>query len=61
VGIGDVDFGVQVGIGLVGRVVAAVVAFVGSIVLARALGPGDYGVFCLLLAVVAFLDNPVTG
>jgi O-antigen/teichoic acid export membrane protein len=61
VGIGDVDFGVQVGIGLIGRVVAAVVAFVGSIVLARALGPSDYGAFYLLLAVVAFLDNPVTG
>jgi O-antigen/teichoic acid export membrane protein len=61
VGIGDTDFGVQVGIGFVGRVVGALLAFVGSIVLARALGPTDYGVFYLLLSVVAFLDNPMTG
>ncbi len=61
VGIGDTDFGVQVGIGFVGRVVGALVAFLGSIVLARALGPNDYGTFYLLLSVVAFLDNPMTG
>ena len=60
-GIGDADFGVQVGIGFLGRLVAAVVAFLGSIVLARALGPSDYGTFYLLLSIVAFLDNPVTG
>ena len=60
-GIGDTNFGVQVGIGFVGRVVGALLAFVGSIVLARALGPTDYGVFYLMLSVVAFLDNPMTG
>lgn len=59
--IGDADFGLQVGIGVAGRVVMAVVAFLGSIVLARELGPDGYGAFYLLLAVVAFLDNPVTG
>jgi len=61
VSIGDTDFGVQVSIGVVGRVVTALVAFLGSILLARVLGPESYGMFYLLLAVVAFLDNPVTG
>lgn len=59
--IGDTDFGVQVGIGVVGRVITAVVAFLGSILLARVLGPTGYGTFYLLMAVVALLDNPVTG
>lgn len=59
--IGDVDFGVQVGIGVLGRVVTVLVAFLGSILLARILGPTGYGSFYLLLAIVALLDNPVTG
>ena len=49
------------GIGFLGRVVGAVVAFVGSVILARVLGPTDYGAFYLLMSIVAFLDNPVTG
>jgi O-antigen/teichoic acid export membrane protein len=61
VGIGDTKFGVQVGIGVLGRVVAYVIAFVGSILLARVLGPDSYGVFYLMLSIVSFLDNPVTG
>lgn len=61
VSIKDADFGVQIGIGFLGRVVMALVAFAGSIVLARALGPAGYGAFYLLMAVVQFLDNPVTG
>lgn len=59
--IGDTDFGVQVGVGTLGRVVAYTVAFGGSILLARLLGPDDYGAFYLLLSIVAFLDNPMTG
>ena len=59
--IGDTDFGVQVGIGFVGRVVTLLVAFLGSIFLARILGPVGYGSFYLLMAAVEFLDNPVTG
>lgn len=59
--IGDTDFGVQVGIGVLGRVATALVALAGSIFLARILGPVGYGSFYLLLAVVRFLDNPVTG
>lgn len=60
-GIGDTDFGVQVGIGFVGRVVAMLVAFLGAILLARVLGPDGYGAFYILMAVVSMLDNPVTG
>ncbi len=60
-GIGDTDFGVQVGIGFVGRVVTMLVAFFGAILLARVLGPDGYGAFYILMAVVSILDNPVTG
>lgn len=59
--IGDTKFGVQVSIGAIGQAVTYAVAFVGSIVLARVLGPDRFGSFYLLLALVAFLDNLVTG
>ncbi|MBX0323119.1 oligosaccharide flippase family protein [Halomicroarcula sp. F13] len=59
--IGDTDFGVQVGIGFIGRVVTMLVAFLGAIVLARVLGPDGYGSFYILMATVSVLDNPVTG
>lgn len=59
--IGDTDFGVQVGVGFLGRVATALVALVGSVFLARVLGPAGYGGFYLSMAVVQFLDNPVTG
>jgi O-antigen/teichoic acid export membrane protein len=61
VSIGDSDFGVQVGVGFLGRVATALVALAGSIFLARVLGPAGYGGFYLIMAVVKFLDNPVTG
>ncbi len=57
----DAKFGVQVSIGLVGRLVAYILAFAGTILLARVLGPENYGAFYFLVAIVAFLDNPVTG
>jgi len=59
--IGDTDFGVQVGIGFVGRVVTMLVAFLGAILFARVLGPDGYGAFYILMAMVSILDNPVTG
>lgn len=59
--IGDTDFGVQVGIGFVGRAVTMLVAFLGAVLLARVLGPEGYGGFYILMAVVSVLDNPVTG
>lgn len=61
VSIGDTKFGVQLGIGVLGRVVMMLVAFAGAVILARELGPDGYGAFYLLLAIVSFLDNPVTG
>jgi len=61
VSIGDTDFGVQVGIGFLGRAITALVALIGSIFLARVLGPAGYGSFYLTLTVVRFLDNPITG
>lgn len=59
--VGDTEFGVQVSIGFVGEVATAAVGLVGSIVLARALGPGGYGLFTLALAIGNFFENPVNG
>jgi len=56
----DSGFGLQIGIGTVGKILGAGVAFVGSIVLARAIGDTGYGAFSLLLAISMFIDNPVT-
>lgn len=51
----------QVGIGVAGRAGTMVVAFVGSVVLARTIGDSGYGQFYFLLAVVSVVDNPFTG
>lgn len=59
--VGDTDFGLQVGIGFVGRIVMAVFAFAGSIVLGRILGPDGYGTFYFLMAIVLFAHNPING
>lgn len=59
--IGDTEFGAQVSIGFLGRTATLLVAFLGSIFLARALGPDGYGGYYLLAAVAGLLDNPVTG
>lgn len=59
--IGDTDFGLQVGIGFVGKIVTAVVAFGGSIILARLLGPDRFGEYYLLIAISSFLERPVIG
>jgi O-antigen/teichoic acid export membrane protein len=56
----DADFGLQVGIGVVGKTIGAAVAFAGSIVLARTIGDAGYGAFYFLLSISMFLDNPVT-
>jgi O-antigen/teichoic acid export membrane protein len=57
----DDGFGVQVGIGIVGRIAMALVAFGGSIVLARVLGPNKFGVFYAILAIASIIDRPITG
>lgn len=51
----------EVGIGFIGRVLAAAVAFLGSIAIARTIGDTGYGVYYTLLTFVAILDNPFTG
>jgi O-antigen/teichoic acid export membrane protein len=57
----DTDFRLQVGIGTVGNAVGAVVAFGGSVVIAREIGDANYGAFYLMMAIVAVMDNPITG
>ena len=59
--IGDSDFGVQVGIGVLGRVAKMIVAFLGSIYLARELGATGYGLYALFATIANVADNPVTG
>ena len=59
--IGDTDFGVQIGIGFVGKVVTAVLGLIGSIVVARIVGPAGYGVFYISLSLSQFIENPITG
>jgi len=59
--IGDSAFGVQVSIGLVGKVLTQVAGFVGSVALARVLGPGGYGLFYVALGIAKFFENPATG
>lgn len=59
--IGDTDFGVQVGIGFLGRTATLIVAFLGSIFLARVLGPDGYGSYYFIAALAGLLDNPITG
>jgi O-antigen/teichoic acid export membrane protein len=56
----DGDFGLQIGIGTLGKALGAGVAFAGSVVLARAIGDTGYGAFYFLLSISMFLDNPFT-
>lgn len=56
----DGDFGLQIGIGALGKAFAAAVAFAGSVILARTIGDTGYGAFYLLLSISMFLDNPFT-
>mgnify|MGYP006281355151 FL=1 len=59
--IGDSSFGLQVGIGTVGKTLTAIVGLIGSIALARVLGPASYGLFYVTLSIAQFLENPVSG
>lgn len=59
--IGDADFGVQIGLGFVGKVVTAILGFVGSIIVARIVGSAGYGVFYISMSISQFIENPVTG
>lgn len=59
--VGDTEFGVQIGIGFLGKVATAVIGLAGSIIVARIVGPAGYGIFYISLAISQFLENPVTG
>lgn len=59
--IGDTDFLKQVSIGVIGKMVAIIVGFIGSIVLARIIGPSGYGIFYLSLSISYFIQNPLRG
>lgn len=57
----DVSLGGETIKGTTAKFVTLAVGFVGSIVLARSLGPAAYGGFYALLAVVEIVDRPVRG
>ena len=54
-------FGVEVFKGFIGNILTAVIGFMGAIVFARILGPGGYGAFYVISAVVNLADNPMQG
>ena len=58
---GEADFGLEISRGVLAKFAMAGIGFVGSVVFARVLGPGGYGLFYLILTLVNVLDNPVTG
>lgn len=57
----EVSLGSETAKGTTAKLVTLVVGFIGSIVLARALGPAAYGGFYALLAIVEIVDRPVRG
>lgn len=59
--VGDTEFGVQVGIGFLGKVTTALAGIFASIVVARVVGPTGYGVFYISVAISNLLENPISG
>jgi len=59
--VGDTEFGVQVGIGFLGNVTVALAGLLGSIVVARIIGPTGYGVFYISVAISNLLENLISG
>lgn len=57
----NVKFGTQVSLGFIGKLLSMAVAFGGSIILARFVGPSIFGEYFLLLSIIMLLDNPATG
>lgn len=57
----DVNFGGQVGSGVLAQFTMAVIGFTGSVIFARVLGPAGFGGFYLLMAIVRILDRPARG
>lgn len=59
--IGNTDFGVQISIGFVGKIITAVLGLIGSILVARIVGPSGYGIFYISMSLSQFVENPITG
>lgn len=57
----DTSFGVQVGVGFFGILLTQLAGFIGSVILARAIGPSGYGLFYLSLSIANFFENPIKG
>ncbi|PSQ06193.1 polysaccharide biosynthesis protein [Halobacteriales archaeon QS_6_71_20] len=58
---GEADFGLEISRGVLAKFAMAAIGFAGSIVFARALGPGGYGAFYIVITLVNILNNPVVG
>lgn len=60
-GAGSMSLGLETLKGVSGKMVQAVLGFVGAVVFARVLGPADFGGFYLLLTLVQVTDRPLAG
>ncbi|SNZ06771.1 Membrane protein involved in the export of O-antigen and teichoic acid [Natronoarchaeum philippinense] len=60
-GPGDMKLGLEVLKGFGGKLLQAVLGFVGTILFARALGPRSFGGFYLLLSLVMLANRPIMG
>lgn len=58
---GEMNLGLESVKGFAGKVVQAVLGFVGTIIFARTLGPTDFGGFYFLLSLVFIADRPLRG
>lgn len=55
------SFGLEVGKGVVAKLIQAVLGFAGTIIFARILGPTDFGGYYLLLSLVGLSRRPIAG
>lgn len=60
-GAGEMDLGWESLKGFSGKMVQAVIGFIGTIIFARILGPTAFGGFYFLLAMVLLADRPIRG
>lgn len=58
---GEINLGLESLKGFIGKVVQAILGFLGTIIFARTLGPTDFGGFYFLLSLVFIADRPLRG
>lgn len=58
---GDMNLGLESLKGFSGKILQAVLGFVGTIIFARALGPTDFGGYYFLLSIIFIADRPLRG